>query len=91
MALKYGQDYIGLPSKALLYYQNALLSLTLLLTLMGGRPEAQAPPSGNEPALAPAVSGPLETLPTAQERILAPVPQQFNWLGREAPSNPLLE
>ncbi len=109
IALKYGQDYIGLPSKALLYYQNALrirrwrgawrrgvlytalLSLTLILTLMGGRPYAQAPPSGNEPAPAPAVSGPLETLPAAQERILAPVPQQFNWLGREAPSNPLLE
>ena len=109
IALKYGQDYIGLPSKALLYYQNALrirrwrgawrrgvlytalLSLTLILTIMGGRPYAQAPPSGNEPAPAPAVSGPLETLPAAQERILAPVPQQFNWLGREAPSNPLLE
>lgn len=109
IALKYGQDYIGLPSKALLYYQNALrirvwrgawrrgvlytafLSLALILTLMGGRPYAQAPPSGNEPAPAPAVSGPLETLPTAQERILAPVPQPFNWLEREAPSNPLLE
>jgi opacity protein-like surface antigen len=109
IALKYGQDYIGLPGKALPYYHNALrirvwrgawrrgvlytalLSLTLILTLMGGRLYAQAPPSGNEPAPAPAVSGPLETLPTAQERILAPVPQPFNWLEREAPSNPLLE
>ncbi len=109
ITLQYGQDYVGLSSKALLYYQNtwrtrvwrgawrrgvlytALLSLTLILTIMGGRPYAQAPPSGNEPAPAPAVSGPLETLPAAQERILAPVPQQFNWLGREAPSNPLLE
>ena len=39
----------------------------------------------------PAVPGPLETVPTASERILAPVPQQFNWLEREAPSNLLLE
>jgi opacity protein-like surface antigen len=109
ITLQYGQDYVGLPSKTLTYYQNtwrtrdwrgawrrgvlytALLSLTLILTIMGGRPYAQAPPSGNEPAPAPAVSGPLETLPAAQERILAPVPQQFNWLGREAPSNPFLE
>jgi hypothetical protein len=30
-------------------------------------------------------------VPTASERILAPVPQQFNWLAREAPSNPFLE
>ncbi|HSX78006.1 MAG TPA: hypothetical protein VLQ80_05465, partial [Candidatus Saccharimonadia bacterium] len=69
----------------------ALLSLTLFLTLMGGRPDAQEPPPGTEPALAPAVPGPLETVPTASERILAPVPQQFNWLEREAPSNSLLE
>src|SRR4051812_20561181 len=83
IAPTHGQDYIGLPRKALLYHQNvmrvrawrgawrrgvlypALLSLTLLLTLLGGRPYAQAPPSGNEPMPAPAVSGPFETLPTA--------------------------
>ena len=70
---------------------TALLSLTLLLTILGGRPYAQAPPSGDEPAPAPAVPGPLETVPTASERILAPVPQPFNWLEREAPSNSLLE
>src|SRR5262249_37615517 len=51
----------------------------------------QTPPLGNEPALAPAVSGPLETVPFPQERLLAPVPPQFNWLQREAQSNPLLE
>ncbi|MGE3541769.1 MAG: outer membrane beta-barrel protein [Candidatus Tectimicrobiota bacterium] len=35
--------------------------------------------------------GPLETQPATQEPLLAPVPQQFNWLQREAPSNALLE
>ena len=69
----------------------ALLSFTLFLTIMAGRPNAQAPPLGPEPAPAPAVPSPLETVPAASERILAPVPQQFNWLEREAPSNPLLE
>src|SRR5215831_13375510 len=68
---------------------TALLSCTLFLTMLAGRPYAQEPPSGTEPELAPtvpAVLGPLETVPTASERILAPVPQQFNWLQREAPS-----
>jgi hypothetical protein len=69
----------------------ALLSFTLFLTIMAGRPNAQAPPPGPGPAPAPAVPSPLETVPAASERILAPVPQQFNWLEREAPSNPLLE
>src|SRR6266704_1857922 len=54
----------------------ALLSITLFLTMLGGRPYAQEPPTGTEPAPAPtpAVPGPLETVPTASERILAPVP-----------------
>src|SRR5262245_4263233 len=52
----------------------ALLSFTLFLTIMAGRPNAQAPPPGPEPALAPAVPSPLETVPAASERILAPVP-----------------
>ena len=80
-----------------------LLSLVLILTIMGGRPDAQTPPQDNlpaltpsiagpdEPALTPAVPGPLEIVPPPQERLLAPVPPQFNWLQREAPSNPLLE
>src|ERR1043166_9659627 len=68
-----------------------LLSFTLFLTIMCGRPYAQEPPPDTEPAPAPAVPGPEETVPTASERILAPVPQQFNWLEREAPSNSLLE
>jgi hypothetical protein len=72
----------GLPS--VLY--TALLSFTLIVTMMGGHLYAQepapdtAPASGIEPGPAPAVPGPLETFPTASERILAPVPQPFNWL-----------
>ncbi len=78
----------ALPCTAL---YTALLSLVLLLTVMCGLPSAQTPPMGNEPALTPAVPGPLETVPSLQEQLLAPVPQQFNWLEREVPSNPLLE
>ena len=70
---------------------TAILALGLMLTMLVGRLSAQAPQVGTEPASAPAVSGPLETLPTPQERLLAPVPQQFNWLAREAPSNLFLE
>src|SRR6266702_5667370 len=48
----------------------ALLAIILFLTMMAGLPYAQEPPSGTEPAPAPAVPGPLETVPTASERIL---------------------
>ena len=54
---------------------------------------ADRPPPGNragEPPPTP-VPGPLETLPSPHERLLAPVPTQFNWLQREVPSNPFLE
>src|SRR5262249_53928852 len=78
----------ALPCAAL---YTALLSLTLLLTVMYELPSAQTAPLGNEPTLTPAVSGPLETVASPQEQLLAPVPQQFNWLEREVPSNPLLE
>jgi hypothetical protein len=70
---------------------TTLLSLALLFTVMCGLPSAQTPPLDNEPALTPAVPSPLETVPVPQEQLLAPVPQQFNWLEREVPSNPLLE
>jgi Putative beta-barrel porin 2 len=88
----------ALPCTAL---YTALLSLALLLTVMCGLPSAQTPPPGNELAPAPTAPSPLETFPSApgpleilpspQEQLLAPVPQQFNWLEREVPSNPLLE
>src|SRR5215510_7505638 len=78
----------ALPCAAL---YTALLSLTLLLTVIYGLPSAQTAPLGDEPTLTPVVSGPLETPPSPQEQLLAPVPQQFNWLEREVPSNPLLE
>src|SRR5918911_773998 len=78
----------ALPCAAL---YTTLLSLALLLTMMGGLPSAQTPPLGTEPVLTPTVLGPLEIAPSPQEQLLAPVPQQFNWLEREVPSNPLLE
>src|SRR5207244_1835375 len=77
---------------------TVLLALPLILTTLCGRPYAQEPspgiqerPLGTEPVPAPAVPSSLETLPTPQERLLAPVPQQFNWIEREVLSNPLLE
>ena len=69
---------------------TALTWLALLLTIMVGHPAAQTPSPGTEPAPTPA-PGPLETLPSPQERLLAPVPAQFNWLQRETPSNLFLE
>jgi hypothetical protein len=78
----------ALPCAAL---YTTLLSLALLLTVMCGLPSAQTPSLDNEPTLTPAVPGPLEITPSPQEQLLAPVPQQFNWLEREVPSNPLLE
>ncbi len=72
-------------------FYTVLLSLLLVLTMMGGHLYAQTPPLGNEPAPTPAPTGLLETLPSPQEQLLAPVPQQFNWLERAVPSNPLLE
>ena len=70
---------------------TAVLSLTLILTIMVGCLYAQVPQSSSELAPAPTAPGPLETLPSPQEQLLAPVPQQFNWLEREVPSNPFLE
>lgn len=67
------------------------LSLTFLLTVVGGYAHAQIAQPSNEPVAAPAVPGFFEPIPTPQERLLAPVPQQFNWLEREVLSNPLLE
>src|SRR5262245_14629957 len=79
---------------------TALVALALLLIVLCRLPSAQTPP-GNELAPTPtapdplerlpSAPGPLETLPSPQEQLLAPVPQQFNWLEREVPSNPLLE
>jgi hypothetical protein len=52
---------------------TALIWLALLLAIMTGRPAAQTAPPGNEPPPTP-VPGPLETLPSPHERLLAPVP-----------------
>ena len=71
---------------------SAVFSLTLILTIMVGCLYAQeVPQPSSELAPAPTAPGPLETLPSPQEQLLAPVPPQFNWLEREVPPNPLLE
>src|SRR5438132_11015915 len=61
---------------------TALLALSLMLPMLAGHSYAQILPPGNEPAPAPAAPGPLETTPSPQEQLLAPIPQQFNWLER---------
>jgi len=63
----------------------------MILTMMGGPLYAQTPLPNNEPATTPAIPELLERIPSPQEQLLAPVPQQFNWLEREVPSNLLLE
>lgn len=61
------------------------------------RPGAAGPaigPAGaadSAPKTPAPATGPLEVVPSPQERLLVPVPAQFNWLQRDAPSNPLLE
>src|SRR5262245_60684687 len=57
---------------------TAVISLLLILTIMVGCLYAQAPLSGSELAPAPTAPGPLDKLPSPQEQLLAPVPQQFD-------------
>lgn len=77
--------------------QGALLFLCVLLLSMPepastqAQPPAEVSTSGPDAAPTPVPPGPLEILPSTGERILAPVPQQFNWLRREAPSDLLTE
>ena len=77
------------------WFRDALsivfLSLPLVLTMMGGPLYAQTPSPNNESATTPTIPEPLERIPSPQEQLLAPVPQQFNWLEREGLSIPLLE
>ena len=69
---------------------TALLSLPLIL-MMEGYLYAQTPSPDHESATTPSIPEPSERISSPQEQLLAPVPQQFNWLEREVLSNPFLE
>jgi hypothetical protein len=65
---------------------SALVYLTLLLCVLGGRAfagEDLGPPEPVPPAVGPP--------PSLEEQILAPIPRQFDWLTREVRPNPPLE
>lgn len=65
---------------------GVIVILSLAVVGLPARVLAQEPPVASEPA---AVSfGPL---PSAQERALAPIPPQFDWMQRDVRPNPLLE
>lgn len=67
--------------------------LLLTLILLCGGPAwvvAQSSPELPTTIPVPATVAPLETVPPLQERLLAPIPESFNWLQREVRSNALL-
>jgi hypothetical protein len=64
----------------------AVFSLLVVLVSLGMPVYAQDAPS--DPGAVPVLASPP---PSSQERLLAPVPTQFDWLRREPQSNPLLE
>src|SRR5262249_1573125 len=79
---------------------SVLLGCIVACVVASGRVWAQepppaapeTPPAGQEaPSTVEVPLEPLGFLPSPQERILAPVPQQFTWLTREVRPNPLLE
>lgn len=61
-------------------------SLIFALVVCSGGAFAQEPPGAPEPAPVPV--GPL---PSLQERVLSPIPPQFDWIQRDVEPNPLLE
>jgi hypothetical protein len=65
---------------------GVLVCLILVLVSIGDRAFAQETAISPEPVLA--IASPL---PSQQERILAPIPEQFDWIHREVRPNPLLE
>lgn len=67
--------------------------LLAVLTLLCGCPllvVAQSSPESPTTIPSPATVAPLETMPPLQERLLAPIPESFNWLQRDVRSNALL-
>ena len=70
---------------------SALVYLALLLGFLGQRAfaqEAPVPPQPISPTLVPAIP---HALPSPQERLLSPIPEQFEWMRRDVRPNPLLE
>lgn len=65
---------------------NILLLLFLSVVIPANLVDAQEPALPPEPNLD--VSRPF---PPPHERVLSPIPQQFDWIDREVRSNPLLE
>src|SRR5262245_10838702 len=64
----------------------ALGYLACALAWAGPLAFAQEAPVPPQPV--PAIPGPL---PPTQERVLSPIPAQFDWMGRDVRPNPLLE
>ena len=63
-----------------------LLVVGLGVTLANGPALAQDAPAPSGPTTVP-----LRPPPSPRERLLSPVPQQFDWMRRISPDNPLLE
>ncbi|MEE8301677.1 MAG: outer membrane beta-barrel protein, partial [Candidatus Tectomicrobia bacterium] len=62
--------------------------LYLILALIGVDHHVLAQQTTAPSDSVPTIAGPL---PSPQERILSPIPMQFNWMSREVRPNPLLE
>jgi adhesin HecA-like repeat protein len=73
-----------------IWFDGRLLTILVIMALglvpADGRGVAQEVPEPSSPTTVP-----LRPPPSPQERILSPVPQQFDWMRRVPPANPLLE
>ena len=73
-----------------IWFSHRLLTVLFViavgLVFVDDRGNAQDIPPPSRPTTVP-----LRPPPSPQERLLSPVPQQFDWMRRESPSNPLLE
>jgi hypothetical protein len=74
------------PTVASTHFWASLLLMTILLWTTGECGSPEQPSASVEPV--PVAPGPL---PPPQERLLTPIPKQFDWMHREVRPNPLLE